>query len=65
MHKHQLEYEFKLKNHYEIMLKADMIDTKRGTAVSGNQGYFPKNYGVLLNQVLRKYVGADFIPFVL
>ncbi len=41
--------------HMELIDMLDIVDTKRGTKVVGNRGYFLKNFGVKLNQALINY----------
>ena len=51
---------FKLKSHFEVMRRLDMVDTRRGSSIAGHRGYFLKNFGVLLNQALINY-GLNFL----
>ena len=42
------EFSFEPKSHIDLLLKNNMADFERGTAVSGFRGYFLKNDGALL-----------------
>jgi len=44
-----------LLNHIDLLQKLDLVDTVTGTNISGNRGYFLKNFGVKLNMALISY----------
>ncbi|MBP6857834.1 MAG: serine--tRNA ligase [Candidatus Pacebacteria bacterium] len=48
-------FDFKPKDHTELMEALDMVDFERGAKVSGFRGYFLKNDGVLLQFALWQY----------
>ncbi|MEZ4103401.1 MAG: serine--tRNA ligase [Candidatus Paceibacterota bacterium] len=52
-------FDFKLKDHIEIMTKLDMVDFERGTKVHGFRGYFLKNDGAILSMAIWRYA-MDF-----
>ena len=52
-------FEFKPKDHVEIMTKLDMVDFERGTKVHGFRGYFLKNDGAILSMAIWRYA-MDF-----
>jgi seryl-tRNA synthetase len=49
-----------LLNHVELCYKLDIIDTQKGSNISGNRGYFLKGVGVRLNLALLTYA-IDFL----
>jgi seryl-tRNA synthetase len=53
------EFDFKPKDHIEIMTKLDMVDFERGTKVHGFRGYFLKNDGAILSMAIWRYA-MDF-----
>jgi seryl-tRNA synthetase len=53
------EFDFKPKDHVEIMTKLDMVDFERGTKVHGFRGYFLKNDGAILSMAIWRYA-MDF-----
>lgn len=59
------KFDFALKDHIELGKILDIIDTEKGTDVSGFRGYFLKNEGVILQFALmmyaiRKLQGKEF-----
>jgi len=63
------KFDFKPKNHIELMQNLDMIDLERGTKVSGFRGYFLKGDGALLSfaiwQAAQQFIlNKDFIPMI-
>lgn len=52
-------FDFKPKDHVEIMTKLDMVDFERGTKVHGFRGYFLKNDGAILSMAIWRYA-MDF-----
>ncbi len=54
------KFDFKAKDHEELMLALDMIDFERGAKVAGAKFYFSKNSLVRLNQALVNY-GIDVV----
>lgn len=46
--------------HYELAIKAGILDTETGSAIAGNRGYFLKGFGVKLNMALMLY-GMEFL----
>lgn len=62
-------FEFKPKDHVELMTKLDMVDFERGTKVHGFRGYFLKNEGADLTWAIWNYARdffgkKSFIPFI-
>lgn len=62
-------FDFKLKDHIEIMTKLDMVDFERGTKVHGFRGYFLKNDGAMLSFAIWRYAmdffsGKGFMPMI-
>ncbi|OGJ38899.1 MAG: serine--tRNA ligase [Candidatus Pacebacteria bacterium RIFOXYB1_FULL_39_46] len=49
------QFDFKPKQHQELMEKLDMLDTKRAVRIAGFRAYFLKNNGLLLEQALLAY----------
>ena len=49
------EFNFKPKDHEELMTSLDLVDFERGAKVAGSKFYFFKNDLVLLNQALLNY----------
>lgn len=49
-------FDFKVRDHIEIMEMNDMVDFERGTKTSGFRGYFLKNDGALLEMAVWQYV---------
>lgn len=63
------KFDFKPKNHIEIMESLDMVDLDRGTKVAGFRGYFLKNDGALLSFAIWQYAYEFFLkkgfsPFI-
>ncbi|MGD9129106.1 MAG: serine--tRNA ligase [Candidatus Woesebacteria bacterium] len=61
------KFDFKAKNHDELMLNLDLLDTKRAVKIAGFRGYFLKNEAVLLEQAILNYaldlmIKKDFTP---
>ncbi len=54
------EFDFKPKDHEELMTALDLIDFERGTKVTGNKFFFVKNKLVQLNHALIQY-GMDIV----
>jgi seryl-tRNA synthetase len=48
-------FDFKVKDHVELMEAQDMVDFERGTKVAGFRGYFLKNDAVVLQFALWQY----------
>ena len=62
-------FEFKPKDHVELMEALDLIDFERGTKVSGSKFYYLKNDAVFLEQALIQYAlntlrKHGFTPFI-
>lgn len=62
-------FDFPVKDHIMIMRDLDMVDFKRGAAVSGFRGYFLKNDGAMLAAALWLFtldflVKKGFVPFI-
>ena len=62
-------FEFKPKDHVELMENLDLIDFERGTKVSGPKFYYLKNDAVFLEQALIQYAlntlrKHGFTPFI-
>ncbi|MEZ4210973.1 MAG: serine--tRNA ligase [Candidatus Paceibacterota bacterium] len=62
-------FDFKPKDHVEIMTKLDMVDFERGTKVHGFRGYFLKNDGAILSMAIWRYAmdffgKRGFIPMI-
>lgn len=49
-------FDFKVRDHIEIMEMNDMVDFERGTKTSGFRGYFLKNDAALLEMAVWQYV---------
>jgi seryl-tRNA synthetase len=49
-------FDFKVRDHIEIMEMGDMVDFERGTKTSGFRGYFLKNDAALLEMAVWQYV---------
>ena len=63
------KFEFKPKDHVELMENLDLIDFERGTKVSGPKFYYLKNVAVFLEQALIQYAlntlrKHGFTPFI-
>jgi seryl-tRNA synthetase len=54
------EFDFTPKDHLDLGLALNIIDTERGSKIAGFRGYFLKNEGVLLEQALLRY-SLDFM----
>jgi len=52
------KFDFKPKNHEQLMVDLDLIDFERGAKVTGTKFYFIKNQAVRLNNALIEY-GLD------
>ncbi|MFA6981694.1 MAG: serine--tRNA ligase [Patescibacteria group bacterium] len=48
-------FDFEPKDHMDLGVGLDIIDTERGTKIAGFRGYFLKNDGVLLHRALMDY----------
>ena len=62
-------FDFKPKDHVELMEALDLIDFERGTKVSGSKFYYLKNDAVFLEQALIQYAlntlrKHGFTPFI-
>lgn len=62
------KFDFKPKNHIEIMTELDIADFERGTKVAGFRGYFLKGSGAMLSFAVWRYAldfflsrGLDFV----
>lgn len=53
-------FDFKIKNHVDLMTMHDMVDTERGTKVAGFRGYFLKGDGAKLMFALWQFVWDEF-----
>lgn len=53
-------FDFKIRNHVELMTMHDMVDTERGTKVAGFRGYFLKGDGAKLMFALWQFVWDEF-----
>ena len=54
-------FDFKPKNHVDIMTKLDIADFERGTKVHGFRGYFLKGDGALLSYAIWNYARDFFL----
>ncbi len=54
------KFDFKPKDHIELMTNLDMLDIERGVKVAGFRGYFLKNEGVALQFALWNFVRDYF-----
>jgi len=54
-------FEFKPKDHVELMTALDMADFERGAKVAGFRGYFLKGDGALLSYALWRYISDHFV----
>lgn len=62
-------FDFKPRDHIELMLALDMVDFDRGTKVHGFRGYFLKGDGALLSWAIWNYardffLKKNFTPFI-
>jgi len=55
------QFDFKIKDHIELMTSLDMADFERGTKVHGFRGYFLKNDGALLSWAIWNYARDFFL----
>jgi seryl-tRNA synthetase len=55
------QFDFKPKNHVEVMTAQGLADFERGAKVSGFRGYFLKNEGALLSYALWQYISNIFV----
>jgi len=65
----ETKFDFKIKNHTELMLQHDMVDFERGTKTHGFRGYFLKKDGAELTWAIwnyaREFYGKkSFFPFI-
>jgi len=51
----QTKFSFKPRNHEELMLMNDLLDTKRAVRIAGFRSYFLKNDAVILENALLQY----------
>lgn len=63
------EFDFKPKDHVELMTALDMADFDRGTKVAGFRGYYLKNDGARLAFAIWRYaqdffMGKDLAPLI-
>lgn len=63
------KFDFKPKDHIELMTKLKMVDFDRGTKVHGFRGYFLTGEGVRLSMAIWNYAmdffgGKGFVPFI-
>jgi seryl-tRNA synthetase len=49
------EFSFEPKDHLDLGVALDIIDTPRGTKIAGFRGYFLKNEGVMLHRAILSY----------
>jgi len=49
------KFDFKPKDHIELMERLDLVDFERGTKVSGFRGYFLKNEGAQIEMAIWQY----------
>jgi seryl-tRNA synthetase len=61
------QFDFKVRDHIELMKMHDMIDIQRGVKLSGSRGYILKNDAAMLEQAvlqyaLKKMVEKGFTP---
>jgi len=54
-------FDFKIKNHIELMTQHDMIDIERGVKIAWSRSYFLKNDWALLEQALLQYAYKKMI----
>lgn len=62
-------FDFKPKDHVELMTNLDLADFERGTKIAGFRGYVLKNEGALLQIALQQYimqkmVAKGFCPMI-
>ncbi len=55
------KFDFEIKDHVELMTKADMVDFERGVKVSGFRGYILKNDGALLERAIENFVFDEIV----
>lgn len=63
------KFDFKPKNHIELMTDLDLADFERGTKIAGFRGYVLKNEGALLQQAVLQFtlhhlVSKGFTPMI-
>lgn len=62
-------FDFKIKNHTELVEDLDLVDFKGGAKVSGFRGYFLKNEAAILSLAIVQFtieelVKKSFVPFI-
>lgn len=62
-------FDFKIKNHLELMQDLGLVDLERGSKVAGFRGYFLKGDGALLSFAILQFTleniaGCGFEPFI-
>ena len=55
------DFDFKIKNHIELIQDLDLADFERGAKVSGFRGYFLKNNGALLSFAIWQFAYEHFL----
>jgi seryl-tRNA synthetase len=55
------KFDFEIKDHVELMTKADMVDFERGVKVAGFRGYILKNDGALLQKAVENFVFDEMV----
>jgi len=55
------KFDFEIKDHVELMTKADMVDFERGVKVAGFRGYILKNDGALLERAVENFVFDEMV----
>jgi seryl-tRNA synthetase len=63
------DFDFKTKNHIDLMTKLGMLDTERGVKVAGFRGYFLRGDGAKLALAIEQFVFEEimkkgFEPFI-
>jgi seryl-tRNA synthetase len=55
------KFDFEIKDHVELMTKADMVDFERGVKVAGFRGYILKNDGALLERAVENFAFDEMV----
>jgi len=55
------KFNFKAKNHIELMESLEMVDLERGVKVAGFRGYFLKGDGALLSFAVHRFVMDEMV----
>jgi len=55
------EYDFPIKNHIDLGLELDIMDTERAGKIAGSRFFFLKNQGVLLDMALMSFALEEMV----